>query len=105
MTLVLRMDESGQAGGGWVLHLDSVEGDSRCPVAVQCVRAGDATVVLAATSPERVTAQVRIVVEPAEGSGAVAGLQLRVLGLEPQPRSDRPIAPGDYVVTVEARRD
>ena len=104
VTLVLRVGEPVAAGGGWTLRFDRVEDDSRCAVDVQCVWAGEATVVLTATSPAGEADEVRIVVFEGDDTGSVDGLELTVLTLEPQPRSDRPIAPGDYVVTLEARR-
>jgi hypothetical protein len=104
LTLRLRVGESGDAGDGWTLRFDAVENDSRCGVDVVCVWAGEATVVLTATSPSGEASEVRIVLAPGEGTGAVGGLGLRAYDLLPKPRSTERIDPSDYVVSIEVTR-
>ena len=104
VTLRLGVGESGDAGAGWMLRFDAIENDSRCGVDVVCVWAGEATVVLTATSPSGEASEVRIVLSPGEGTGFVDGLALRGYGLLPQPRSNERIDPSAYVVSIEVTR-
>ena len=101
LTLRLGIGQSGDAGGGWVLRLEAVENDSRCGVDVVCVWAGEATVVLTATSPTGEVSEVRIVLSPGEGAAMVDGLTLRGYDLTPEPRADRPIDPATYSVSID----
>lgn len=100
-TVTLGVGEVADIGGGWTLRLDAVEGDSRCPVDVVCVWAGEATAVLTVTSPSREASEVRIVLSPDEGSESVAGIALNAYDLLPQPLSTAPIDPAAYRVTIE----
>ena len=104
VTMRLGVGESGDAGGGWTLRLDAVENDSRCGVDVVCVWAGEATAVITATSPSGQTSEVEIVLSPAEGTASVDELRLRAFDLAPAARSDRPIDPADYSVSLEVTR-
>ena len=105
MTLRLGVGESGDAGAGWTLRLDAVENDSRCGVDVVCVWAGEATAILTATSPSGESSEVEIVLSPAEGTASLDDLRLRAFDLAPEARSDRPIDPADYTVSIEVTRD
>ena len=91
-------------GGGLRVRLARVASDSRCPVDVNCVWAGNAEVVFevgargrrgvttlslnTSASPER----------PAEGR--YGRYTLKLVGLAPRPRSDRKIPPGRYTATL-----
>ena len=104
VTLRLGVGESGHAGGGWTLRFDAVENDSRCGVDVVCVWAGEATVVLTATSPAGEASEVRIVLSPGEGTATVDDLELRAYDLTPQPRSTEQIDPSAYSVSIDVTR-
>jgi len=47
---------------------------------------------------------VRIVLSPDEGAVSVDVLMLRGYDLSPEPRSDRPIDPAAYSVSIEVTR-
>lgn len=89
---------------GTVIRFDAVEGDSRCPRDVQCIRAGDATVVLTVTPPRDGAVTVRVLVDPSEGDAKVNGLLVRVTALAPTPVSTSTIAPDDYAATLVVER-
>jgi len=101
VTLRLAIGQTADAAGGWTLRLDAVEDDSRCGVDVVCVWAGEATAVLTASSAGGAASEVRIVLSPDEGTATVDGLTLRAYDLLPEPRSDRPIDPSAYSVSIE----
>ena len=87
-------------GEGRSLAFLAVTGDSRCPADVQCVWAGEATLQLEWTEPGQLQ-RVALVAAPATGSVALPnGYRLRLLSLEPAPRSTRAIAQSEYVATV-----
>ncbi len=91
-------------GGALRVRFVRVSSDSRCPVDVDCVWAGNAEVLLEVggsrwrgkkslglntnASPER------------PGEGTYGRYTLKLTGLAPQPRSTRKIAPGKYVATL-----
>ena len=77
----------------------SVDGDSRCPTDVQCIRAGDARVVLARTSQPG--GMLSIAVPPQGGADAeLGGWRVTALGLEPAPISTRDLSQSDYAVRL-----
>lgn len=100
--LRLGVGERVRLPGGGTLSLRAVLADSRCPVDVTCIRAGDAQAVFALTDTGGALHEVTVLVAPARGEAMLtaAGLRLRVLDLRPAPRSTAAIAPGDYVATV-----
>jgi hypothetical protein len=81
------------------IALVTVEDDSRCPVDVQCVHAGDALVRLALRSTEHEEQRVlHAVGQPAE---TVFGrYRIALEDLEPAPVSGDDIEPGEYEATL-----
>ena len=83
----------------------SVTTDSRCPVDVQCVWAGDAAVLLT-VSPgsqgEEHDLTLHTGVEPK--TAAVSGYEIRVTGVSPAPHSGTPIPASSYRVTLQVTR-
>jgi len=89
---------------GRSIELVGVTGDSRCPADVQCVWAGEATVLLEWVAPGD-TRRVPVILSPARGSAATPdGMTLRVLELSPATRSGTTIPAADYVATVVVER-
>jgi hypothetical protein len=87
------------------LTFSEVRSDSRCPVGVKCVRAGEAVVVLLAkandTELSPTESELVFEVPPGgEAEGDFADWTIRVLRLEPEARVDRKIEDSDYIVTV-----
>lgn len=73
--------------------------DSRCPVDVTCIQAGSATLrfSLIETNGDLNT----VFLETGRPGQVSHGLTFRLVGLAPDPRSNRPINPKDYTATVE----
>lgn len=99
----LRFDETMPVGA---LRLRWLElGDSRCPLGVQCVWEGQAVVTLEVSGdevvPERVELTLRAGVEAA--ARAVAGRELRLLGVDPYPREGVTASRDEYVATIDLR--
>lgn len=87
-------------GTDLVIHFDAVLNDSRCPVDVQCITAGDATVRLSVREGDGASTRLELhtMEEPKEGfHGAFV---VRLVELRPLPRDGRPVAAGDYVATL-----
>jgi hypothetical protein len=87
---------------GVTIALVGVLSDDRCPVDVQCVRAGEAVVrVELRTTTETKTVDL----ESNEGrnEAEIAGREVTFVDLQPQPRSTTPTDPSSYVAvfTVE----
>jgi len=78
------------------IRFTGVVEDSRCPVDVQCVWAGNAKVTLdvSQTGKARQTITLNSNLEPREV--AYEGFRIRFEGLVPQPRSNPPIRREDY---------
>ena len=88
-------------GAPAAVTLTDVHDDSRCPADATCVWAGDAAVTLevrpAGGDAERVVLRLNT---PDARSARAAGLLLRFESLEPQPRTGRSIALGEYRVRL-----
>ena len=102
--LTLRTGQSVRVGGPDPLRItfERVEADSRCPRAVVCVWAGDATVRLRldhATGPADATLHTGL--EPKQA--AHAGYVVRLLRLAPDPPREGE-RPASYEATVEVMR-
>jgi hypothetical protein len=81
-----------------------VTGDSRCPANARCIWAGDAVVEIRIAEPG---SSSDYDLHTADAQHAVAthrDFQVRLLGLQPYPFTDRPVAPADYRVTLEVAR-
>ena len=102
-TVVLRVGESHTFGPS-VVQFSEVKGDSRCPVDVVCVWAGNAEVALVVgpavgEGPSQLIA-INTLLEPLVGSAR--GLRFRLIALAPEPRTtDTQRA---YVATIRVER-
>lgn len=84
---------------GLLITFTSVDEDSRCPIDVTCVWAGNGRIALriqhdATTLP----ITLNTTVEPR--AREFGRHRIHLVSLEPQPRSDRPIPPADYRVRL-----
>lgn len=106
IAVTLRIGESSTPQGtNAVITLTDVSDDSRCPVDVTCVWAGDATVTLRVQPGGGAAEVVALHIGLADSREAtVAGLGIRLERLEPARRSDRPIARDQYRVVLAVRR-
>lgn len=88
-----------------VVTFEAVTADSRCPIGVFCIQAGEAVVSLEARRLPSTTAQLVLKTQPeAETFGFFQGYEIRLVELKPHPRLGETIAPGDYVATLLVRR-
>jgi hypothetical protein len=93
------------AGEKLAVRLEGVTADSRCPEDVECVWAGDATALVRLEKPPEKAETFALHTMPRFGSDAkYHGLVVRLEAVNPRPRTDRTIAPGDYRVTLVVRR-
>jgi hypothetical protein len=74
--------------------------DSRCPVDVVCIVAGDAIVELTVTSTETFGAVLRLHTTQESQESEVAGYRVRLERLEPERRAGDSPSQADYRVTV-----
>ncbi|HVF40501.1 MAG TPA: hypothetical protein VM939_11435 [Gemmatimonadaceae bacterium] len=83
------------------IHFRRVAEDSRCPVDVQCVWAGNgkAEVTLTATGFAKSDAVLNTGIEPL--AVTYAGYRISLPGLKPAPRAGVTIPAGNYVATFE----
>jgi hypothetical protein len=87
------------------VRFDGVTEDSRCPVGVQCIWAGDAAVELTVERPPASTEMLTLHTNDRFGrQAAYEGLVVRLVDLKPQPREGTTIAPEDYRVTLVVDR-
>jgi hypothetical protein len=87
------------------LRFASVASDSRCPVNVNCVWAGNAEVLIEAGAKggrgRKKTLRLNTNAGPERpGEGKYGHYTVKLLGLSPQPREGRKIAAGQYTATL-----
>jgi hypothetical protein len=91
-------------GGALRVRFVRVPSDSRCPVDVECVWAGNAEVLLeAGGSRGRGQKSLRLNTNASPerpGEGRYGRYTLKLAGLTPQPRSNRKIGPVEYTATL-----
>ena len=90
--------------GSLRLRFKSVAADSRCPVDVTCVWAGNAEVLVEVggsgwRGKRTLTLNTNASPERA-GEGRYGRYTVKLVGLSPQPRSNRKIAAGQYTATL-----
>jgi hypothetical protein len=101
----LRIGESALTTDDIRIKFDTVRSDSRCPSDVNCVRAGEAVIALTLSKEGEIPVGRELDTTPARSSTTFLNFTITLSQLQPYPRSDRPIQPGDYVATfiVQAR--
>ena len=100
--------ESAIEGERLRLRFVSVEEDSRCPSDVACVWAGNAKLLLQVSSGNKSAEKLRLNTHgSAQGAdeGKVGSLRVKLLKLDPYPRSNQRIAAGDYRATLVVSRE
>jgi hypothetical protein len=82
------------------MRFERVADDSRCPMDVMCVWAGDATLAITLT-PSKGSAESReLHTQPSGSQISYSNYTIKLTALVPYPRSTQPIGPGDYVATL-----
>jgi hypothetical protein len=92
------------AGTDLVIRFEAVPNDSRCPVDVQCITAGDATVALRVEGggKEARTIELHTLDEPKQARHG--GYAVALVLLRPRPVSTRPTPRREYRATLHVRR-
>ncbi len=91
-------------GAGFGITFVAVTEDSRCPVDVTCVWAGNATVELKVSMSDAVDTTVTLNTDLEPRATTIGRHELRLVALAPVPRSDVRIAPGDYRATLRVEK-
>lgn len=84
---------------GTRLTFREVQADSRCPMDVMCVWAGDATVAITLTPSKGSSESRELHVQPSGSQISYAGYTIALTGLAPYPRATQQIPAGDYIAT------
>ena len=100
----LARGETAAAGpDGLTVRFAAVVEDSRCPMGVQCIRAGEAKVELALSAPGAGTEGLILATEGGQPRyGSFAGYDVRLVALDPPRRTD--VAHPAYVATLRVTR-
>jgi hypothetical protein len=104
--VTLAPGQSAQFGTGNVLRVTFryIEEDSRCPVDVQCVTAGDAAALFRLERGAFTGGTTLHTNETPRGIVIDENFAIRLVDVVPQPRSDRSIRASDYRVVIEVSR-
>lgn len=98
--LTLAVGGQAEVAPGIVLRLESVVADSRCPVDVTCVWAGEIRLALSVESPQSEAPREHFQLSTNAPAASTRGLRFELLGATPAPRSTTKIAAGDYRVLL-----
>lgn len=79
------------------IRFDTVRSDSRCPMNALCVRAGEAVIALTVSRAGEVAEGRELDTTPAKSSAEYRNFTITLSQLQPYPRTDRQIQPGDYI--------
>ena len=92
----LRVGDSALTTDDVRIRFDTVRSDSRCPMDALCVRAGEAVIALTVGRVGEVPVGRELDTTPARSSASFENFTITLSSLQPYPRSDRQIQPGDY---------
>jgi hypothetical protein len=95
----LRIGESALTTDDVRIRFDAVRSDSRCPMNALCVRAGEAVIALTLSRAGEAAVGRELDTTPARSSTTFLNFVITLSQLQPYPRTDRQIQPGDYVGT------
>jgi hypothetical protein len=93
----LRIGESALTTDDVRIRFDTVRSDSRCPMDAICVRAGEAVIALTLSRVGEIPVGRELDTTPARSSTTYLNFAITLSSLQPYPRTDRRIQPGDYV--------
>jgi len=94
-SLVLTVGEQRIVDGIVTVGFQSVDEDSRCPVDVQCVQAGNAAITVTIAIGKGPTVPIRLNTGHEPRSG-VAGIRVTLISVTPKPISTQTIDPRSY---------
>ena len=92
------------AGEGLELGFETIVSDSRCPRGVQCIRAGEATIRLAAEKAPSARASIELRTTASESDATYGMYSIRLLSVNPYPDANRRIQPEEYEATLVVTR-
>lgn len=95
----LRVGDSALTTDDVRIRFDTVRSDSRCPMDALCVRAGEAVIALTIGRTGEVPVGRELDTTSARSSTTLLNFTITLSSLQPYPRSDRQIQPGDYLGT------
>ena len=95
----LRLGETARTTDDLLIKFDTVRSDSRCPMDVMCVRAGEAVIAVTLSTVGEIGVGRELDTTPARSSTAFLNFTITLTQLQPYPRSDRQTRPEDYVAT------
>lgn len=98
--LTLAVAGEAEVAPGLVLTLERVVADSRCPVDVNCVWAGEIRVAFALEAPQSEAPRLEFELATTAPVAELRGLQFELLGATPEPRSTVKIAAADYRIAL-----
>jgi hypothetical protein len=87
-------------GAGLTVRFAALQEDSRCPVDVVCAWAGNARVKLKLNRSEKKAATVSLNTTLSPREASFKGYEVRLVKVDPPRKSDTPINPADYEVTL-----
>jgi hypothetical protein len=100
-TFELRAGQTARVGtGGLLIGFRGVAQDSRCPVDVTCVWAGDAQVHVPVTIGRMAWTSLELHTNLEPRSGRFRDYTVTVVGLKPEPREGQRIPNENYVITL-----
>ena len=100
----LRAGQSAVVPGGLKVTFDRVVSDSRCPIDAICVTAGEARLALTLSAADAAPVLREVRADSAAPEISFLAYTIRVIALQPYPRSDRRPAPEEFVATFSVRR-
>jgi hypothetical protein len=84
---------------GLRIRFDTVRSDSRCPMNVMCIRAGEAVIAITLSLPGEAAIGRELETVPAKSQTSYSRFTVTLSSLAPYPRTDRQIQPHDYIAT------
>ena len=94
-------------GTALTIRFDGVTADSRCPLGVMCIQAGNATVSLTVTDGAGPKTTVLLYANPTPQtptSAKVGGYEISLVAVQPIRRRDVTIPPASYIATLHVSK-
>jgi hypothetical protein len=89
---------------GLEVVFERVVSDSRCPRGVQCIRAGEATISVAAEKAPAARAAIELRTVASAAEAAYGPYRIRLLSLNPYPDANRRVEPDEYQAVLVVTR-
>ena len=96
----LRVGAAATLPDGVKVRFDGVTSDSRCPLDVVCVRAGEGVVAVSLSQMAGTPVQRELRTTPGASETTYAAHVIKLVALAPYPKSTQPIQPAEYIATL-----